>query len=237
MIFNTLREFYYDYQMPLARALHEIDKRGFSVDTAKLGAFRTDLKQELRKNCDAIASAVGKPVVYSKGDPEFAKHGDKGCINLSAPAQVIAMLQSRGLKVPKSRDTGKESSAEKHLFRLFAESNDLVIRHTMTIRGLNKILGTYVDAALLNGVLLGQSKPSGTVTGRRSSTQNFLGFGTNLQNLPKHSLLGARFRECLVARPGHIFVMADQSKAEDWVVQGIIADVSGDTRGLDELRS
>jgi len=40
-----------------------------------------------------------------------------------------------------------------------------------------------------------------------------------------------------VARPGKIFVAGDQDQAEDWIVQAIIADNSGDTSGLDELRA
>ena len=35
---------------------------------------------------------------------------------------------------------------------------------------------------------------------------------------------------------GKIFVSCDQVQAEDWIVQAIISDVSGNTKGLDELR-
>jgi DNA polymerase I-like protein with 3'-5' exonuclease and polymerase domains len=48
--------------------------------------------------------------------------------------------------------------------------------------------------------------------------------------------LGKRFRYCVIARPGKIFLSCDQSQAEDWVVSAIIADMCGDTKGLDELR-
>jgi hypothetical protein len=77
----------------------------------------------------------------------------------------------------------------------------------------------------------------GTVSGRRSSRGWPLGFGYNGQNIPKHSQLGKKFRRCLVARPGKIMLSCDQMSAEDWIVQGIIADVSTDESGINELKS
>jgi len=49
--------------------------------------------------------------------------------------------------------------------------------------------------------------------------------------------LGKKFRACLVARPGKILVQCDQVSAEDWIINGIVADQSGDTRGIDELNT
>jgi len=95
----------------------------------------------------------------------------------------------------------------------------------------------YANAALLDDVLFSAYKATGTVGGRRSSSENYLGLGTNGQNLPKHSRMGMLFRRCLVARPGKIFIFCDQKGAEDWIVHGIIADVTkgGITTGIDEM--
>jgi len=104
---------------------------------------------------------------------------------------------------------------------------------------LATIKGTFVETELLNDVLYCSYVVAGTKTGRRSSRKNFLGLGTNQQNLPRHSKLGMMFRECIIARPGKIFLACDQKSAEDWGVHGLIADWSNGSclTGISELLS
>jgi hypothetical protein len=107
----------------------------------------------------------------------------------------------------------------------------------LAVRELTKLKGTYVNALSLNDVLYTSYLSIGTVSGRRASRAAWNGLGTNHQNLPKHSKLGLRYRGCLIARPGKIFVSCDQKGAEDWVVQGMIVDNGGSSNGLEELRA
>jgi hypothetical protein len=220
-LFKTLREFYYEYELPLAHAFYNIEQRGLLVDQTKLSVFRKYLEDEIKKSAELCYTLCGEQ------------------FNLGSPAQVIKILKKRGLKVPNDRKTGRPTSNEKGLFRLLSQTGDQTLQHILRSRELIKVKGTYVDTALLDNVLLCSYVVAGTKTGRRSSRKNFLGLGTNHQNLPKHSNLGMRFRECVIARPGKIFLACDQKSAEDWGVHGLIADWShgGCLTGINELLS
>lgn len=232
----TAKDYYALYSMPLARTFYKINQRGVAIDTTKLGALRTYIQTELQSCCERIQTNVGRQKVIAKL-PDKAKT-DPSVFNLSSTPQVLDVLKSIGMQPPKKkRADGKhtESSDEESLNELFAETGHPFLKELLRVRELNKLLGTYVDVELEHDTLFGAYFVTGTVTGRRSCRENYLGLGSNLQNQPKHSDLSTRYRECIVARPGRIFVKCDQISAEDWIVQGIIADQSGDRRGLDEL--
>lgn len=232
----TSREYYELFEMPLARAFYHINQRGVHIDTAKLAALRTFICTELQSSCSRISVQLGgKQVIPSITDK---KQDVTGAFNLSSPAQIIDLLKSFGIKPPKKRRADgsySESTDEESLNELYAATGNPVLKEILRTRELNKLLGTYVDVELENETLYGAYFVTGTVTGRRSCRENFLGLGTNLQNPPKHTDLAGKFRECLVARQRKIFVKCDQVSAEDWIVQGIIADQSGDREGLNEL--
>ena len=231
----TPEQYYSLYEMPLARAFYSINQRGIAVDTAKLSALRDYVNNELALTCTRIESSVGRrciPQAIAKTKP------DPTVLNLSSGPQVIEQLKRFGMTVPKRKrdnNTWSESSDEESLNELFAETGNPFLRELLRVRELNKLLGTYINVDLEGGVLYGAFFVTGTVTGRRSCRENFLGLGTNLQNQPKHTDLASRYRECLIARPGRIFVKCDQVSAEDWLVAGIIADQSGDRKGFNEL--
>lgn len=243
MLFNSLAEFYRQYEMPLARAFHEIERRGIYVDQTRLTDFSKHLDKELTESCQRIEDVVKLRVV-----PRMAK-GVKtpaGTLNLSSVPQlkdVITNTLGIKLKVVFNPATKKsaESTGEEALNEAFAKTGNPILKEILRVRELNKIKGTYAEATLLDSVLYTSYAVGGTVSGRRSSRETIFTaanghkIGTNTQNLPKQSELGKRFRECLVARPGKIFLSCDQAQAEDWVVSAIIADVSGDTKGLEEL--
>lgn len=234
-----LRKFYENYEQRLASAFYAIEKRGVLVDKTKLAELASHINQELLKSCTIITQQTKKATVASKEAGEKLRKDlqkpDLPIFNLNAPIQVITELKALGLKIPKKRGTGKESSDAETLETLYAATGNATLKEILRVRELNKIKGTYVEAKLLDDVLYCSYVVTGTVTGRRSSRTNLHGYGTNLQNQPKHSDLGAKYRKCLVARPGKIYISCDQISAEDWLVQGIIADQSGDRRGLDEL--
>ncbi len=238
----NLHRFYLEYSMPLARAFHRIDKKGIQTDPQCLGELRKDVVRELGERCVSIATSLGgRPVVYSN---EMAaslarelKIDIKGILNIASVPQLKEVLKNElKIKLKTDRKTGKESTGEESLNEAFASTGNGVLKDTLRVRELNKVLGTYIDARLGSGVFYSCYSVTGTVTGRRASRKNFLGYGSNGQNQPKHSDLGEKFQGIFVARPGHIFIACDQASAEEWIVQGIIADVSGDGRGIQELQ-
>jgi DNA polymerase len=227
-----LHRFYSLHEMPLARAMHIMEYRGISVDRDKLSELQQHITTELSDSSSKMGTLCGAPIAFSASDQK----NKPGSINIGSTQQLASLLRKRNIKIPKARFTGNDSLAEEKLHILFAETNDQLLLEVLRTRELTKILSTYVEATLVNGVLYSDYVVGGTVTGRRSSKSWPIGFGVNHQNFPKHSKLGKKFRECLVARLGKVFVNADQVSAEDWIVQGIIADQSGDTSGVDQLR-
>jgi DNA polymerase I-like protein with 3'-5' exonuclease and polymerase domains len=238
-LFKTLRDFYTEYEMPLAQVFHEIDRRGVLVSQERLANFLTYVDGELKDGCQKIENEV-KLKVIAKG--KKGTKPEKGVLNLSSPSQIKDALASLGIKLKKDRMTGKESTGEEALNEAYVQTGNSCLKEILRVRELNKIRGTYAEATLVDSILYTSYGVAGTVTGRRASRETpFTSstghkIGTNAQNLPKQSELGKRFRECIVSRPGRIFVSCDQAQAEDWIVQGIIADNGGGTRGLEELR-
>ena len=240
-LFKTLESFYNDYEMPLARIFHEIDRRGVLVDQLRLKNFIRSLDNDLEKACQKIESVVKQKVIPrgTKGQKTPA-----GTLNLSSvPALKEVLTNTLGIKLKKDWKTKNESTGEEALNEAYAQTGNPVLKEILRVRELNKIKGTYAEATLLDSVLYTSYAVTGTVTGRRSSretpftSESGHAIGTNVQNLPKQSELGKRFRECIIARPGKIFVSCDQVQAEDWIVCAIIHDVSGNADGLNELRS
>ena len=235
----SLRQFY-DYEMELARRLYYVDQRGILVDEEKLKALRDFVVKELNNICVAVSKDLGGRAVATSADQakqlsKLLSIPQESVLNLASTKQLKELFESLDIKLKKDRMTGNETTSEDALQEAFAKTGNPVLKHVLRTRELGKLKGTYIDASLLNGVLYGCSAATGTVTGRRASRQNFLGYGTNLQNQPKHSDLGAKFLECHIARPGRIFVQCDQASAEEWIVWGIIADVSGNDKGIQSL--
>jgi len=240
-LFKNLEDFYTKYEMPLARVFHEIDRRGVLVDQVRLTNFIKHLDTELTNACQKIEKEIGMSVIpkQPRGTKSVAT-----VLNLSSVPQLKDVLKNR-LKISLKKDwkTKEESTGEEALNEAYAKTGNPVLKEILRVRELNKIRGTYAEATLLDSVLYTSYAVTGTVTGRRSSRETIFtsesghAIGTNVQNLPKQSELGKRFRECIVARPGKIFVSCDQVQAEDWIVCGIIADVSGNCDGLNELRN
>ena len=229
-----LKAFYAKHEKKLASHMFNIERRGVAVDPSRLQSLRKFIESELDSTCGRISTLIGKPAnVPRKPTDKLAAD----VFNINSPQQVITILKSRGLKIPKNRMSGKETTGEEHLNELFAETGDKLLKEILDVRELVKIKGTYVDCITPDNTLYCVYIVGGTVGGRRSSRANPLGFGTNHQNQPKHSKLGRKFRQCIVARSGKILIQCDQMAAEDWIINGIIADESGDKRGLDELRS
>jgi DNA polymerase-1 len=240
-LLKTLESFYNDYEMPLARVFHEIDRRGVLVDQDRLTKFIQSIDKDLETACQKIESSVHLKVVPVQ--PKGVKT-PKDTLNLSSPTQIKNVLTNTlGIKLKTDWKTKKESTGEEALNEAYAKTSNPVLKEILRVRELNKIKGTYAEATLLDSTLYTSYTVTGTVTGRRSSRETIFtsekghAIGTNVQNLPKQSELGKRFRECIVARPGKIFISCDQVQAEDWVVCGIITDVSGSEAGLQELRA
>jgi len=232
----SARDYYELYEMPLARTFYEINQRGVAIDITRLNALRSFVQTELQQRCSDIQKLVpGKTVIAQaplKGKPS------PNVLNLSSPPQILEQLKAFGMTPPKKKradNSWSESSDEESLNELFAQTGHPFLKELSRIRELNKLLGTYINVELEHDTLFGAYFVTGTVSGRRSCRENYLGLGSNLQNQPKHTDLAEKYRECIRAREGRVFVKCDQVSAEDWLVTGLIADIAGDYTGFNEL--
>ena len=92
------------------------------------------------------------------------------------------------------------------------------------IRGLQKLLGTYLDVEFdSDGRFRCSYNPRGTETGRLSSSKTIYGTGTNQQNLPPE------FKQFIISDDDCFFLELDKRQAE-WVV---VAYLSQDANMLD----
>ncbi len=196
-----------EVEMPLVPVLAEIERNGFALDVAALGALSKELDREQGRMMETITRLAGQ---------EF---------NINSPKQLAAVLFDKmGLKPIRKTKTGY--STDEDTLTQLATQHDLPAQ-ILNYRSLSKLKSTYVDAlpTLVNqetGRLHTSLNQTVAATGRLSSTD------PNLQNIPVKGEHGLRIREAFVASPGHMLLCADYSQIEP----RILAHLSRDARLL-----
>jgi DNA polymerase-1 len=194
-----------DIELPMVRVLAEMEWTGVRIDTTELSAMSQTLTarmNDLEQQCWQMAG---------------------GQFNISSPAQVGEVLFGRLQIDAKAKRTknGAWSTTEEILEKYRSEWPivDLILQ----IRGLKKLLATYVDALprLINpatGKIHTTYNQTVTATGRLSSTN------PNLQNIPIRTDEGREIRRAFIASPGNVIMSADYSQIE----LRLMAEISGD---------
>ncbi len=244
------------YLQHLQSLYYDIGNRGIRVDTSRLKSGRDKVNKLIEVNL-AIASNQWGCKVYIGA--ENSDKDDKTSVNLNSTAgerSLLNKLKALGYEVPKITKKNEEgeyeqkySTAELALQKMLATNQfkhptgDPAIRAVLKIRELGKLKSGYFGARLIgrvkkdkqviNHFFLSTYNVAGTVTGRRSSKRNTLGFGNNSQNMPKHSGTAGLFTECLIARENNILLFVDQVLAEEWPVSVL----SNNTLALNELQN
>jgi len=135
----------------------------------------------------------------------FRSRAGRASLNLSSPKQVLAALQSAGLKIS---DTNEQT--------LLAVGDAGLVGPLLAFRGHQKIaqLAAGLRAAIrADGRIHARFDPLGTDTGRFSCDS------PNLQNIPHGPL-----RAAITAPPGSVFVRADYSQIELRAVAALAGD-------------
>lgn len=194
----------YDMTMRLFEPLMFMMTRGIRVDLSLMEETKRDIQisaddkqQELNKLCGRELN-VNSPkdcqsyFYIEKGIPPY--HNDDGRITVD---DLALQRMARGTSTRRGLREAK----------LVQE-----------IRGLNKLLGTYLEIEFDPDQRIRCSyNPRGTKFGRLSSSATVFGTGTNLQNLPQE------FKKFLVADPGYVLWEVDKRQAE-WVVVAYLAN-------------
>ncbi len=210
----TLQELYETIEKPLITVVDGMEECGVRIDTEVLEGLRSAYRSEL----EAIEKGI-----YEMAGKEF---------NVSSPKQLGEVLfdeMELTVKGQKKTATGQRSTKESELEKI----QDLhpIVGEVLKYRGLQKLLGTYIEAIppLLDehNRLHAQFLQTGTTTGRMAS-QN-----PNLQNIPIRTEQGRAIRHAFIPRDGYTLVGLDYSQIE----LRIAAILSGDEKLCEIFRS
>ncbi|HEX2792104.1 MAG TPA: DNA polymerase [Candidatus Paceibacterota bacterium] len=192
---GRLKEVYDEIERPLIDIVRVMGECGVRIDQEALEKLRVTYRKELEKIEKAIYEAAGH---------EF---------NISSPKQLgVVLFDELELKVAGQKKTagGQRSTKESELEKI----RDLhpIVEEVLKYRGLQKLLGTYIEAIppLLDSEsrLHAEFLQTGAVTGRMAS-QN-----PGLQNIPIRTPEGRAIRHAFVPRDGFTLVGLDYSQIE-----------------------
>lgn len=202
---NSQRKLLDDIELPLAAVLADMEWTGVRIDTAELSQLSATLSTQL----------------HELEEKAYELAGEK--FNISSPMQVGEILFGKLQLDAKAKRTksGSYSTTEEVLLK-YRDAHPLV-GLILNVRGLKKLLTTYVDAlpALVNpstGKIHTTFNQAVTATGRISSAN------PNLQNIPIRTDDGKEVRRAFIADEGCIILSADYSQIE----LRLLADLSND---------
>lgn len=192
------KNFFFNYIMPAARMLAEVEYRGMTVDSNAFDQKLADINQKIVE--------IEKPLTAWAGRE----------INWKSPKQIIPLLKEKGYN-PVYYDYKKkarvESSGDPCLSQFLPDKNiEMILEH----RGLVKLRG-YIEGwkeSAFEGRIHCSYNMANVRTGRLSCSE------PNLQQVPRNKDI----RRLFIPRAGKKFVIADLSQIEVRVV----AHYSGD---------
>ena len=194
-----------EVELPLVEVLADMERVGVRVNENVLHDYAGILSSQIK---------VLEQEIYALAGTEF---------NIASPGQVGEILFER-LKIDeKAKKTrgGKYSTSEDVLLKL--KDRNPIVGKILDVRGLRKLLSTYVEALplLINphtGRIHTTYNQTVTATGRLSSAN------PNMQNIPVRSEEGREIRKAFIPAEGNVFFSADYSQIE----LRLVADLSGD---------
>ena len=210
---RNLTELFLTLELPIAKLLALMEKRGIAVDRKSLEKLAMFFEGEVNRETKAAHASVGH---------EF---------NVASPKQLQVVLFDE-LKLPKTKKikTGYTTDADA-LAWLFATSKHPLLESLLRIRETKK-LGTTVEGLISeiaqDARIHTHFAQTVAATGRLSSV------GPNLQNIPVRSEEGRKIRECFIAGDGYESLLtADYSQIE----MRIMAHLSNDANLLAAFES
>jgi len=213
---SRLRELYDKVEEPLEHVLARMEQAGVRIDPGALRSFADGLRTQAARLEEEIREIAGDPA-----------------LNVNSPKQIGELLFEKMKLDPKARKPSKGNwpTDEKTLQDLSDRSP--IIGKILDIRGLRKLLGTYIDPlpsyiSPRDGRVHTTFNQALTATGRLSSSN------PNLQNIPIRTEMGREIRRAFVPQePGNVIMSADYSQIE----LRIMAHLSGDEHLCQAFRS
>lgn len=192
---NNMQNLFEQVELPLIHVLSDIELEGIKIDDAFLNDYAQVLQQEITQL---------EQTIYGLAGMQF---------NIASPKQLGEVLFDHLKLDPKAKKTktGQYQTGEDVLVKL---SEHEIVGHILSIRELQKLKSTYVDAlpALINpltGRVHTSFNQAVAATGRLSSTN------PNLQNIPVKTDRGREVRKAFIPRDSdYVILSADYSQIE-----------------------
>lgn len=148
----------------------------------------------------------------------LTKYG--GDINHRSPKQLADLLYVRmGFPMQTKRGSKKVTTDKDALATLKRKTQHPVFDAIFDLRKYERFMSNYLNMEVSpRGRVYTSYDPAKTVTWRLSSSESSLGYGTNLQTIPKRDDDGRLLRKMFVADEGMEMVASDLEQAEDRVV-------------------
>ena len=190
----SLTDLYASIEEPLVRTLAVMEMNGFTVDTERLMA----MKSELSTQADALEEAI-----YDDAGETF---------NISSPKQLGVILFEK-LKLPVIKKTKTGYSTDSSVLDALMEQHPMIDK-ILRFRALKKLISTYLDGLepLISpetGRIHTHFNQMVTSTGRLSSSD------PNLQNIPIRTEQGRKIRSIFIPGDGYDYIVSgDYSQIE-----------------------
>ncbi|MBR4799398.1 MAG: DNA polymerase I, partial [Clostridia bacterium] len=205
-----MQKLYREVELPLAKVLYGMEKRGFRVDRSALEKFGEEITRS------AIAE---EQEIYFLAGEEF---------NINSPKQLGNVLFEK-LMLPHYRKTKSGYSTDAEVLERLLPYHPIV-ELILDYRKDSKLKSTYCDGLAkqitADGRIHTTFKQTQTLTGRLSSAE------PNLQNIPVRGEKGRELRGFFVADEGSVLIDADYSQIE----LRVLAHLSGDAGMTDAFR-
>ena len=190
----SLTDLYASIEEPLVRTLAVMEMNGFTVDTERLMA----MKSELSTQADALEEAI-----YDDAGETF---------NISSPKQLGVILFEK-LKLPVIKKTKTGYSTDSSVLDALMDQHPMIDK-LLRFRALKKLISTYLDGLepLISpetGRIHTHFNQMVTSTGRLSSSD------PNLQNIPIRTEQGRKIRSIFIPGDGYDYIVSgDYSQIE-----------------------
>lgn len=190
----SLTDLYASIEEPLVRTLAIMEMNGFTVDTERLMA----MKSELSTQADALEEAI-----YDDAGETF---------NISSPKQLGVILFEK-LKLPVIKKTKTGYSTDSSVLDALMDQHPMIDK-ILRFRALKKLISTYLDGLepLISpetGRIHTHFNQMVTSTGRLSSSD------PNLQNIPIRTEQGRKIRSIFIPGDGYDYIVSgDYSQIE-----------------------
>lgn len=196
------RTLFYDIELPLSKALADMEFTGFKVDRDELLRLGDEYDELIKEK---------ERIIFSLAGEEF---------NINSPKKLSEILFDKlGIKPIKKTKTGYSTDAEV-LEKL--SNKHPIADQIVEYRTYQKLKSTYIDGLkdLIDdtGRIHSYFNQTNTATGRISSQD------PNLQNIPIRTEAGRKIRKAFVSKDGYTLVDSDYSQIELRILAYIAKD-------------